>query len=230
MTHCRSKLRAAICQNDVKEVERILMDAGAMASDLIAEDDSSNCLFGCLLRESDTPLHAAIMFHRNEIVQVLLRHGADVEAVTSLQQTPLLMAARFNNYTAARVLVCEYAANVFARGEFDRNIIHISALSKQTAKPSQRCENDAAVAPSVMKLLLSMENVHELVNEPDTHGDTPLHLACLNDNSDKAAMLLEHGANLYVKNKRGWTAEDFAGRRAKVAIKKYLESIEESSE
>ena len=222
MPYCRSKLRAAICQNDVKEVERILWDAGAHASDLIADDDSSNCLFGCLLRESDTPLHAAIMFRRTEICEVLLRHGADVEAVTSLQQTPLLMAARFDNVAAARLLVADFRANVFARGEFQRNALHLNAICKT---PNAR-HNQAAT--SVMEYLLTVEGTHELVNEPDSHGGTPLHLACLNDNSHKVALLLQHGANLFVKNKRGWTGEDFAGKKARVVIKEHLQSIEES--
>ena len=47
--------------------------------------------------------------------------------------------------------------------------------------------------------------VAELVNAPDSNGDTPLHSLCLRGDQDVAAFLLENGARPDVKNLSGQT-------------------------
>lgn len=62
--------------------------------------------------EEDTPLHAAARFGIPELVAIYLANGASVDAVNSLQETPLMSAcfwafdAKEQSYSQDHHLVC----------------------------------------------------------------------------------------------------------------------------
>lgn len=102
-----------------------------------------------------TPLYNACRSGWGDVVELMIKKGADVDA-ESYGETPLLKVAgkKVNDVNLARILI-KYDADV---------------------------------------------------NAKDAQGNTPLYHAILNKNSAMIKLLLDNGADMYIKNKRGDTA------------------------
>lgn len=59
---------------------------------------------------------------------------------------------------------------------------------------------------NVVRLLLDDERIK--VNCRDTYGNTPLHLACEEERREEAVLLVQNGADLFIKNKEEKTPLD----------------------
>jgi len=60
-----------------------------------------------------TPLHLACLNGHPEVIEILLDHGADIEARDGIQRTPLILAAESKNLRVAEILV-DRGANINA--------------------------------------------------------------------------------------------------------------------
>jgi ankyrin repeat protein len=135
-----------------------------------------------------TPLHAASRMNHLEVVQSLLRHGADVNAPGVWGRTPLLFASVQGHLEVARWLL-EHGANVNAKDKDDDwTSLHLSAMNGHFEIVRTLLKHNAAT------------------NARNDYRRTPLHLASINNRVDVVRLLLSHGADLKARDKIQWTS------------------------
>jgi hypothetical protein len=123
--------------------------------------------------ESHTPLHWAV--HKKDVVELLLAHGADVNAKAKNGITPLHMAVMVGGKDVVELLLAKGAA-VNARDQSDATPLHNAAMAGKDA----------------VELLLSKGAE---VNAKDFFGRTPLQVAFQAANKDVIKLLLDKGAD-----------------------------------
>lgn len=124
-----------------------------------------------------------------EMLKLLLDHGADVDQPDSQGRRPIHFAAYANNVR----LVTSWKAQRRCKDRQGRVPLHFAAANG---------------ALSVFRYLLKLG---EDCNVTDDDGWTPLHWACRQARPRVVEFLLDHKANLSVKDTRdGWTARDVA--------------------
>ncbi|KAK2178667.1 hypothetical protein NP493_531g02022 [Ridgeia piscesae] len=198
-----SPLRQAIRSNDPETLREILEEAGEGASDLINEDYSADCLLGFCncQRNLHSPLLSAITFSKGcEIVEILLKYGADPTLTGAWQQTGLHLAGRQNNLPIAKLLI-KYHADLYQTDCDSHYPIHAAALS-----PASTRDRNVDVLTYYLEEIGKPEDV-ALKNG---FGNTPLHEAARWGNVTSIRYLLDHGADPREKNNTGQTPYDVA--------------------
>ena len=134
-----------------------------------------------------TPLHDAAYRGHENVVELLLAKGADVNAKGNSDRTPLHNAASGSKPNVARLLLTK-GAKVNARMENGYTPLYLAARHGPR---------------SVAELLLA--NGAD-VNARDDDGATPLHQAAEYGHKDVAELLLAKGADVNIKcSDKGWT-------------------------
>jgi uncharacterized protein len=212
----RMRGAAAILQSakggDVSAVKRLL--------------DADRSLVGATDEQLKTPLHWAAQDDHDDIAEVLLEAGADIEATTSWGATPLDWAAVMGSTKVADLLL--------ARGAQGMNFVAAASLGKlelvldildsgqpltSPAKRVATAPNDDLVADSARAKgdVLSdafygaCRNGHTAVaalllqrgadvNAKGILGGTGLHWAAINGHKDMVAFLISHGADLTIRD------------------------------
>jgi ankyrin repeat protein len=166
-------------QGDLGKVKAVLKDN----RDLVNAKDSSG----------RTPLHAAAAWGREDVAQLLVRNGADVNARDNYGHSPLEIALNSLNSGSHKALVDLLLANK-AKIEM--------LLHKQAEEPYLRRES--------VELLLSRGTD---INAKDYKGRTPLHVTAeqyfegtyYHRDHKTAQLLVERGANVDAKDNDGRT-------------------------
>ena len=156
-----------------------------------------------------TALHTASGMNRLNVVQQLLKHGADVNSPGLWGRTPLLFASFSGSLEVVRWLL-EHGADVNAKDMCDHQTsLHlaascghieivrtlfkhkadINARSKSGRTPLHSATHDGHV--DVVQFLL---NHSADPNARDIDEETPLHRASFSGHLEVARLLLEHGA------------------------------------
>ena len=171
-----------------------------------------------------TALHAASRMNHLEVVQSLLRHGADVNASGISEITPLLLASESGRHELMRWLL-QHGANVNATDEHGFTSLHLAAERGQVEMVQTLLKNNADInirnPYEVTPLHLastfgSLDVVRFLLNNGadlkarNRHQETSLHLASSRGKLDIARLLLEHGAEVEALNNMGRTAYQVA--------------------
>ena len=128
-----------------------------------------------------TPLHLASRHGHADVAQLLLEHGADVNAHNSYKSTPLLLASQDGSVETVWVLL-EHGADTDARDEDGRS-------------PLEQASKQGHV--NVVEVLLEHGADAKAQNE---HNNTPLHFAQV---EVTALLLLKNGADA---NAQGYKA------------------------
>ncbi len=140
----------------------------------------------------DPPLYEAIDNRYKEIAEMLLAHGADVNAMGLFgSKTPLHRAAS-EGYRELVEMLLAHGADVNASKDNDWTPLH---------QVAQGGNNDMAEL-----LLANKANV----NASGINGYTPLHRAAMKGHTDMIKLLLVHGASINAKDKDGWTPSSWA--------------------
>eukprot|EP00053_Salpingoeca_punica_P017500 m.168721 g.168721 ORF g.168721 m.168721 type:complete len:676 (-) comp17223_c0_seq1:386-2413(-) len=187
--------------------------------------EAVECLivYGANLNAKDsngnTALHMAAWQERkrsNEVIEILLRNGADTNAVNTKLCTPLHNACQ-NGQTYIVMLLLDLNADCSMVNEegdtpltlavrFDRRevvallVSHDAELIKET-----RAVREAAKSGR-KEILQTLLDIGIDCNVPDpTTGDTAIHEACRYFRVDTAELLLSYGADPYVQNAAGET-------------------------
>ncbi len=145
--------------------------------------------------EAITPLQLAVSIGRPELVEQVVRAGADPNAggVTSVDTPPLEVALSFKKYQAAKKLLA-----LGARADYTLKDNGMNALMAMVFDDSD--------APVEMIHLLVKNGA--AINGQDATGGTPLHWSARRGHTAYAQALLELGANPCIKNHKGQTPAD----------------------
>ena len=140
-----------------------------------------------------TALHYACRYGTRDIVELLLDHGADIEASSyHPYHTPLMLACSSTTYD-------RYSITKFL---LDRGAKMTRPFYGDHGPLHKACTSGHA---SIVKLLLDRGCA---VNSVSINGDTPLHKACSNQRRHCIEELLFHGADTTIKNQNGKTPLD----------------------
>jgi len=140
-----------------------------------------------------TPLHlAARNGHTDTVTALITQHNADVGAKDDLGYTPLHLAAR-NGHTDTVTVLITAGTDVHAKTNRGDTPLHHAALSGQT---------------DIVTALITQLNAD--VDAKNKPGRTPLHLAAYWSHTDTVNTLIQHGANPYILNSIGGTAQEVA--------------------
>ncbi len=141
----------------------------------------------------ETPLHQAADRGHTEVVKILLKAGAKVNAKENRGNTPLHSAVSGGHAETVKILLVS-GANVNAKTEYGRTPLHAAAL--QGARMGE--------------ILLK---AGAKINAKDINGETVLHWVALKGETETAKILLKAGAEVNVKRKDGWTPLDMTKQR-----------------
>uniref|UniRef100_A0A672QCH8 Oxysterol-binding protein n=1 Tax=Sinocyclocheilus grahami TaxID=75366 RepID=A0A672QCH8_SINGR len=160
-----------------------------------------------------TPLHLACYFGHRDVVEALLKAGADVNLPNNVGDTPLHKAA-FTGRKEVVMLLLQYdacASVINGMAQIPKDITQ-SAEIKSMLEAAERTEErkleeqllEAARegAISTLTRLLNMKKPPN-ISCTDLLGNTPLHCTAYRGQKQCAVKLLQHKANPNIKNKIG---------------------------
>jgi len=138
-------------------------------------------------RFGNTPLHYAAFRGLNEIVELLLTHGANILALNTNGSTPLHLAVAVGHVDTAGLL-----------------LINKSAINPEDNYGSTPLHRAAEIGKTEVVAMLILRGAN--INVVDCYGWTPLHFAAMRGHREIIAFLLLHGACVTAKNRSGQTA------------------------
>jgi ankyrin repeat protein len=153
-----------------------LVNGGA---DVNAQGEQCASVFQRDAYKSWTPLHWAASHGHTKIINLLIRHGAEIERRNAHGQTALLVAAGEGQEEAVRTLL-SFGANIMAVDARNRNVLH------------QACDR-YQVSALLIQMLLDQDAVPTAA---DSDNMTPFHYAAYKSRTDIAGMLLRFGADV----------------------------------
>jgi len=144
------------------------------------------------------PLHAASLRRLPDIVTLLLKFGADVDAQDNDTMTPLLLVSQLqpptsgdhSEFTKTAQVLLEHGANVHTRNKKGRMPLHAASYRGLSGIVTLLLEFGADVDAQDNRNLTPLLLVSQ--SQPIYGGDTKA-----------AQLLLEHGANIHVRNENG---------------------------
>jgi uncharacterized protein len=214
--------------NSHYDVAAFLLDQGADAN--IADETGRTPLYAAVdmhtLPDSNLPWPSELNNRLTslDLIQALLAHGANVNAQLKKQQpyrskvdrgadtmlgtgtTPLLRAAKAGDSEAVKVLLAKGADPKLSTKFGIQPLMAAAGLGTKEEDTTGRKKTDEQAIAS-MKLCLE---AGADVNAVDNQGDTALHGAAQKGSDPVVQFLVEHGAKLDIKDKKGRTPLDAA--------------------
>ncbi|TKS75050.1 Oxysterol-binding protein-related protein 1 [Collichthys lucidus] len=178
-----------------------------------------------------TPLHLACYFGHRDVVEELLKAGADVNLPNNIGDTPLHKAAFTGRKEVVMLLLhydaCATVINGTAQIPKDvtqnpeiRSMLEAAERTEERKLEEELLEAAREGNLSTLTQLLSRKKPPD-INCTDLLGNTPLHSAAYRGQKQCALKLLKSGANPNIKNKNDQTVFDLA---SDTAMKQVLES------
>ncbi|XP_034532018.1 oxysterol-binding protein-related protein 1 isoform X2 [Notolabrus celidotus] len=178
-----------------------------------------------------TPLHLACYFGHKDVVEELLKAGADVNLPNNIGDTPLHKAAFTGRKEVVMLLLhydaCATVINGTAQIPKDvtqnaeiRGMLEAAERTEERKLEEQLLDAAREGDLSTLTQLLSRKSPPD-IGCTDLLGNTPLHSAAYRGQKQCALKLLKSGANPNIKNKNEQTVFDLASDSA---MKQILES------
>nr|MCR4623632.1 ankyrin repeat domain-containing protein [Alphaproteobacteria bacterium] len=170
----------------------------------------------------DTPLltvmkNKKIQGAKREIIGRLLEQGADVSVVDKNGYPPLFCAT---DVQTAELLI-KYGADVnYGSEESGFNWLTYLVLSNAIS-------NEGKI-PMVKLIYEKIDK--KKINEPNDQGNTALHVAARRDYAEIAELLINYGADIHLRNKKGETPLMRTARYGSEKVARVLLSINENTE
>ncbi|XP_075943503.1 oxysterol-binding protein-related protein 1 isoform X3 [Anarhichas minor] len=171
-----------------------------------------------------TPLHLACYFGHKDVVEELLKAGADVNLPNNVGDSPLHKAAFTGRKEVVMLLLhydaCATVINGTAQIPKDvtqnaeiRGMLEAAERTEERKLEEELLEAAREGDLSTLTQLLSRKKTPD-INCTDLLGNTPLHSAAYRGQKQCALKLLKSGASPNVENKKGQTAFDLASDSA----------------
>ena len=177
--------------------------------------------------ENVTLLHWAAINNRKEVVRYLISKGSNVQAIGGdLQSTPLHWSTRQGHLSMVVLLMNNGADASILDGE-GYNALHLAAQFGHTAIVAFLVSKGEEInAPDINGMTALMWSAYRIsTNDPTRllitlgsslnlqdlkHKNTPLHWSVYSRNSNAVSLLINAGADLYLKNANGDTPAEMA--------------------
>ncbi|XP_058087969.1 protein ACCELERATED CELL DEATH 6-like [Magnolia sinica] len=178
-----------------------------------------------------TPLHAAVVWGHFDIMMKLLEQKPDlIKQADTYGSTPLHYAAYFGKLTMVHGLLQTDTSIAYLLDNDGYSPIHMAAINNHTDIIQElilRCPDSGELLdrrgrnvlhiaverdkPNVVEYILKTAELEELINEPDSDGNTPLHVAIINRHLSIVYLLAAHDSvDMRAVNREGLTALDIA--------------------
>uniref|UniRef100_A0A8W7MUE8 Ion transport domain-containing protein n=1 Tax=Anopheles arabiensis TaxID=7173 RepID=A0A8W7MUE8_ANOAR len=148
-----------------------------------------------------TPLHCAAMFDHPEIVEYLVKEGADINAMDKEKRSPLLLSSSRGGWRTVMALI-RLGANISLKDANSRNVLHLVIMNggclDEFAKEVCRTQSEIYLL--------------QLLNEKDDAGCSPLHYASREGHIRSLENLIRLGACINLKNNNNESPLHFAAR------------------
>ncbi|EIJ40946.1 ankyrin repeat-containing protein [Beggiatoa alba B18LD] len=187
--------------------------------------------FNIANENGEFPLHVAAKLGLFELIDVLLSAGDDVNKLTAPpEQTdektvinaarpPLLLACKYSKELKTIQLLLNKGANPNVTDqEPGYNALHY--LVAYRAAKQEKEVKESRLRDVALLLIKAGIDVNALTN--DVEAQTALHLAVNNDYFSLVELLVQHGANLELKNAKGLMPLGIAARNGDARMAEYL--------
>ncbi|XP_076153946.1 ankyrin-3 isoform X2 [Alosa pseudoharengus] len=169
-------------------------------------------------------------------MELLLKHGASIQAVTESGLTPIHVAA-FMGHENIVTQLTNHGASPNTSNVRGETALHMAARAGQADVVRFLVKNGASVEAKakddqtplhIASRLGKPDIVQQLLHHgatPDastTSGYTPLHLAAREGHKDVASVLLDQGASLGITTKKGFTPLHVAAKYGKIEVANLL--------
>ncbi|KAL7950547.1 ankyrin repeat-containing domain protein [Trichoderma barbatum] len=195
---------SAACVNGNETISRQLIASGANPN---------------LTTWSGSPLHFATIFGHLNLVQLLLEHGAEANAIDSRKATPLHLAAWSSRIEIAKLLL-QYGADTTAQDINSHYPLHhaitgndITMVRLLATKNPEQFKVYSRSITTLMTLSFKTVELMQLrlecgtdINLVDISGETILTAAVMVRHNEMVRFLIDNGADLEKRNIRGQTA------------------------
>jgi hypothetical protein len=151
-----------------------------------------------------TGMHAAASNKHQDVVELLIRAGAQIDSRDKNQLTPLLAAVMKGHLPAVRQLI-ESGADRNATEKNGRNALYFAMTCGSL---------------NMVKFFVNTGNVNDA---EQLWGFTPLHTAANLGNVDLATLLVTYGGSIYKKDMQGRTSEEVAREARYNDVAEFLE-------
>jgi len=137
-----------------------------------------------LCSTNSSPVHEAVRVHNQQILEIVLSGGGNINLSTDFGKTPLLMAIQEEQEAIFDFLLGK-KADTKVKNDGKVSCIHFAAASNSL---------------KIMEKILAWKDTN--INERNGNGKTALHIAAEKNNGDMIKVLLNKGAD--TKEKDGW--------------------------
>ncbi|XP_050334009.1 transient receptor potential cation channel subfamily A member 1 isoform X3 [Bactrocera neohumeralis] len=175
------------------------------------------CL-SCTDAQKMTPLHCAAMFDHPDIVEYLVKEGADINALDKEHRSPILLAASRSGWKTVHLLI-RLGAGINVKDASSRNVLHFVIMNGGRLPE---------FAEEVNKTQ-SHSQLVQLLNEKDASGCSPLHYASRDGHIRSLENLIRLGACINLKNNNNESPLHFAARYGRFNTVKQLLDSEKGS-
>ncbi|XP_043237792.1 oxysterol-binding protein-related protein 1-like [Amphibalanus amphitrite] len=165
-----------------------------------------------------TALHLATYFGHTRVVELLLEHGADINAVNQCGDTPLHKAAHIGHEELVLLLLKHGASVSVVNGDGRLAAAvssdpYISSLLRAAAGTERRLRQQRLLRAASDGLTTTVDRMLKEPQPPnincqDDQGNTCLHVAAYRGHKAMAVLLLENGIDTTIRNSQGQLAVD----------------------
>ena len=190
-------------QNNKIWLTRQMLDNGALVNDSAVTKDSTSAL------------HEAIRFGHTRMANLLIARGADIAAQDHHNQTPLHVAAKYNQLEIARVLLTQrqelqQQQLLQAQAIDGYTPLHTAARYGRTAMAELLLDNHANIEATTELHIPTTRDTREAIRPLGQLR--PVHVAAIMGRDETIQLLLARHADLNAQNERGRTPLDCARR------------------
>ena len=157
-------------------------------------------------KDGYTALHYSCRYGHVDILRTLINHNADITTRTDSDDTPLHVAALYDQLQVVITLVHEFNCDINVKGHLGRSLLHSACASSGS---------HGAIVEYVSRYLSPL-----LV---DDDGNTPLHTACsVNGSMPLLKSLLKYNPPMLMRNVHGQTPLDMATLEGRGVLDQYM--------